>query len=90
MILVGAPLAAILIIGTAAGPGGAAGAGAGIAATAPLPGLLARVDELHRRRDDKSAWQEEQRLVQTLIARAPGDYGVVQAARFAKVYRRAD
>ena len=83
VILVGAPLAAILIIGTIAGPGGAAGAGAGNAATAPLPGLLARVDELHRRRDDKSAWHEEQRLVQTLIARTPNDYGVLwRAARF--------
>ena len=83
VVLVGAPLAAILIIGTAAGPGGAAGAGAGNAATAPLPALLARVDELHRRRDDKSAWNEEQRLVQTLIARAPSDYGVLwRAARF--------
>jgi hypothetical protein len=81
VILVGAPLAAILIIGTAAGPGAATGAGN--AAAAPLPALLARVDELHRRRDDKSAWHEEQRLVQTLIGRAPNDYGVVwRAARF--------
>ena len=83
VILVGAPLAAILIIGTAAGQGGAAGAGAGNAATAPLPALLARVDELHRRRDDKAAWNEEQRLVQALIARAPSEYGVLwRAARF--------
>jgi hypothetical protein len=48
-----------------------------------MPVLLARVDELYRRRDDRNAWHEEQRLVQTLIARAPADYGVLwRAARF--------
>jgi hypothetical protein len=35
------------------------------------------LDDLHRRRDDKAAWSEEQRLVQSLIARAPGDTGAV-------------
>ena len=59
------------------------GAGAASAATAPLPALLARVDDLYRRRDDKAAWHEQQRLVQSLIARAPNEYGVLwRAARF--------
>ena len=83
MILVSAPLAAVLIVGAVAGSGGAPGAAVGNAATAPLPALFARVDDLHRRRDDKSAWNEQLRLIQTLIARGPGDYGVLwRAARF--------
>jgi len=83
VILVGAPLAAVLIVGAAIGPGGASGVGSGNAGTAPLPALLARVDDLYRRRDDKSAWNEQQRLIQTLIARGPNDYGVLwRAARF--------
>jgi tetratricopeptide (TPR) repeat protein len=78
VLLVGAPLAAVLIVGAQAGPGGASGA-----ATAPIPSLLARVDDLYRRRDDKAAWHEQQRLVQTLIARAPNEHGVLwRAARF--------
>ena len=52
-------------------------------ATAPLPTMLARIDELHRRRDDKSAFAEEQRLVQAGLARAPNDYELLwRAARF--------
>jgi hypothetical protein len=79
--LVSAPLAAILIVG--AGLGGAPGTPTGNSATAPLPTLLTRVDDLHRRRDDKAAWHEEQRLIQTLIARAPNEFGVLwRAARF--------
>jgi tetratricopeptide (TPR) repeat protein len=51
--------------------------------TAALPAALARVDDLHRRRDERAAWNEEQRLVQALLARAPDDYGVLwRAARF--------
>jgi hypothetical protein len=50
------------------------------------PGLaaqIARIDELHRRRDDRAAWNEEQQLVQATLARAPGDYGVLwRSARF--------
>jgi tetratricopeptide (TPR) repeat protein len=52
-------------------------------ATMPLPALLARLDELHRRRDDKSAYAEAQRLVQAGLARAPNDYGLLwRAARY--------
>ena len=80
--MVSAPLAAILIVG--AGLGGAPGAApAGNAATAPIPTLLVRVDDLYRRRDDKTAWNEQQRLIQTLIARAPSEFDVLwRAARF--------
>ena len=52
------------------GPGGAPGAGAASPHRAD-PRVLARVDDLHRRRDDQAAWHEEQRLVQALLARAP-------------------
>lgn len=84
MILVSAPLAAVLIVGAGAGSAGAPGANAALnATTAPVPALLARVDDLYRRRDDKVAWHEQQRLVQALIARAPNDHGVLwRAARF--------
>jgi len=85
VVLVSAPLAVVLIVGAATGSAGApsAAAPAPNAATAPVPTLLTRMDDLHRRRDDKVAWHEEQRLVQALLARAPGDYGVLwRAARF--------
>jgi hypothetical protein len=83
VVLVSAPLAAVLIVGAAAGLGGGPGATAPSATTAPIPALLARVDDLHRRRDDKAAWHEQQRLVQILIARAPHEYDVLwRAARF--------
>ena len=50
---------------------------------APLPSVLARIDELHRRRDDKVAFAEEQRLVQAGLGRAPNDYELLwRAARF--------
>ena len=79
--MVSAPLAAILLVG--AGLGGAPGTPAGNTATAPIPTLLTRVDDLHRRRDEKAAWNEEQRLIQSLIARAPNEFGVLwRAARF--------
>jgi tetratricopeptide (TPR) repeat protein len=80
-VLVSAPLAAVLLVG--AGLGGATGAVPANAATAPLPSLFARVDDLYRHRDEKVAWNEQQRLIQTLIARAPNDHGVLwRAARF--------
>jgi len=84
VVLVSAPLAAALIVGAGGSPGGAPGAGAAVnPSSAPIPALLTRVDDLYRRRDDKVAWHEEQRLVQALIARAPNDYGVLwRAARF--------
>ncbi|MEA2696886.1 MAG: hypothetical protein QOI66_1157 [Myxococcales bacterium] len=48
----------------------------------PLPALLARMDALYRRRDDRTAWAEEQKLAAAALARAPGDYGVLwRAAR---------
>jgi tetratricopeptide (TPR) repeat protein len=82
VILVSAPLAVALAVGAGASLGGSTGTGTA-AASAPIPALLARADDLYRRRDDKTAWHEEQRLVQALIARAPGDYGVLwRAARF--------
>ncbi len=59
-------------LGTAAGP-----------AAPTLAAQLARIDELHRRRDEHAAWTEEQQLVQATLARAPADYGVLwRAARF--------
>jgi hypothetical protein len=83
VILVSAPLAAVLLVGVGAGAGGAQGANAGAAASTPIPVLTARLDDLYRRRDDKGAWHEQQRLVQTLIGRAPDDYAVLwRAARF--------
>jgi tetratricopeptide (TPR) repeat protein len=52
------------------------------AATMSLPAQLARIDDLHRRRDDHVAWAEEQQLVQATLARAPNDYGTLwRAAR---------
>jgi tetratricopeptide (TPR) repeat protein len=51
--------------------------------TATLGAQLARLDELHRKRDDLRAFGEEQQLVQATLARAPDDYGVLwRAARF--------
>jgi hypothetical protein len=51
-------------------------------ATAPLGQILARVDDLHKRRDDRAALTEEQSLVQGAVARAPQDYEVLwRAAR---------
>jgi tetratricopeptide (TPR) repeat protein len=87
VLLVSAPLAVALVVGAGGSPGGAGGAGASAAvgnpATAPIPALLARVDDLHKRRDDKAAWHEEQRLVQALLARGSTDYNVLwRAARF--------
>jgi hypothetical protein len=47
-----------------------------------VPAILARIDELHRRRDDHTAFAEEQRLVEAGLARAPSDYEVLwRAAR---------
>jgi tetratricopeptide (TPR) repeat protein len=79
VVMVSAPLAAILVVG--AGLGGAPGVVP--AGNAAISTLLVRVDDLYRRRDDKTAWNEQQRLIQTLIARAPGEFDVLwRAARF--------
>jgi tetratricopeptide (TPR) repeat protein len=52
------------------------------AAPASLAAVLLRIDELHKRRDDRAAWAEEQTLVKSSLARAPQDYGVLwRAAR---------
>src|SRR5204863_979561 len=52
------------------------------AAPAPLAQVLARIDQLHARRDDRAAFTEELTLVQGALARAPKDYGVLwRAAR---------
>jgi hypothetical protein len=54
-----------------------------ISAPSPLTHDLARIDQLHARRDDRAALAEEQALVQATLARAPQDYGVLwRAARF--------
>ncbi len=74
MLLVSAPLATIAATVVAVGAATPA---------SELPAALAHLDDLHRRRDDRAAWSEQQRLVQSLIARAPGDHGVLwRAARF--------
>jgi len=53
------------------------------AAPAPLAQVLARIDQLHARRDDRAAFTEELTLVQGALARAPKDYGVLwRAARW--------
>jgi hypothetical protein len=52
------------------------------ASSLSLAQVLARVDELHKRRDDQVAFAEERALVQGALARAPQDYGVLwRAAR---------
>ena len=74
---------------SAAGEAGAPAAAPGAVPTAApfsaamsLPAQLARIDELHRRRDDHAAWSEEQQLVQATLASAPNDYGALwRAAR---------
>jgi hypothetical protein len=49
----------------------------------PVAQLLGRIDQLHTRRDDRAALSEEQALVQSTLARAPHDYGVLwRAARY--------
>jgi hypothetical protein len=46
------------------------------------PDLLARLDGLHARRDDRAAVAEAQRLAGAALAESPGDYGVLwRAAR---------
>jgi hypothetical protein len=43
--------------------------------TAPAPAaLLARIDALHRRRDEKAAFAEERQLTDAAIAHSPADY----------------
>ena len=58
-------------------------AGAAEPSVLPLAVMVAKIDELYKRRDDRSAWAEQQRLVQAVLARAPHDYNVLwRAARF--------
>jgi hypothetical protein len=49
----------------------------------PLSQIVAHIDQLHARRDDRAAFAEEQSLVQGALARAPQDFGVLwRAARW--------
>src|SRR5512138_3399800 len=85
--LVSAPLAVALVVGAGGSPGGTGGAAANAVAanpaTAPMPALIARVDDLYKRRDEKTAWHEQQRLVQAMLARGSNDFNVLwRAARF--------
>ena len=74
---------ALALFTAAAGPDAKVAAPASAAGPPPLSQVLARVDALHRRRDDRTAWSEEQGLVEGALARAPQDYGVLwRAARF--------
>ena len=78
-------LARSSVAGEAGAPAAAPGAvptAAPFSAALSLPAQLARIDELHRRRDDHAAWSEEQQLVQATLASAPNDYGALwRAAR---------
>jgi hypothetical protein len=50
----------------------------------PLPQVLERLDQLHRRRDEPAAFAEEQSLARAALARAPQDFGVLwRSARVA-------
>jgi Tetratricopeptide repeat len=79
-------LAGVLTVGGAVVTGAVAKAdGPGVAPAGPSPVArdLARIDELHKRRDERAAWTEQQSLVQSTLARAPNDYEVLwRAARF--------
>ena len=84
VILVGAPLAAILIVGTAAGQGGAAGRGRGQRRHGAASRRCSRAStSFIGGATTKLRGTKQQRLVQALIARAPNEYGVLwRAARF--------
>jgi hypothetical protein len=73
----------VLSVDAATGAGGGSPGVAHDGGAVPAPAALAaRIDELHRRRDDRGAFSEEQRLIQAGLARAP-DYGLLwRAARF--------
>jgi hypothetical protein len=59
-----------------------ADAAVGGAEVPPLPALLARVDQLYARRDERAAWSEEQRLISAALQQAPDNYDVLwRAAR---------
>jgi hypothetical protein len=74
----------VLSVDAATGAGGGNPGATHDGGQAPAPATLAaRIDELHRRRDDRGAFSEEQRLVQAGLARTPADYGLLwRAARF--------
>jgi hypothetical protein len=74
----------VLSVDAATGAGGGNPGAARDGGALPAPAVLAaRIDDLHRRRDDRAAFAEEQRLVQAGLARTPGDYGLLwRAARF--------
>jgi hypothetical protein len=74
-------LQTLLTVGT--GPDAGAPATPPAASSGPsLAQIEARIDELHRRRDDRAAFSEERALVDGALARAPRDYGLLwRAAR---------
>jgi hypothetical protein len=53
-----------------------------IAGAPALPEMLARLDALHTRRDERAALDEARRVADAALARAPNDYGTLwRAAR---------
>jgi len=54
--------------------------GTAVGADAALSDVLARLDALHERRDDRAALAEAQRQAGVALARSPGDYGVLWRA----------
>jgi hypothetical protein len=77
-----APRALMLLLIVAAQAGAAPAASAGNPSVAEW---LARLDELHLRRDDPAARSEAQRVVSAALAAAPADYGVLWRAARARL-----
>ena len=78
--MLSAPLGPLFVLMSAAGPPGAGPPTTG--AGEPLAEMLARLDALHARRDERSALDEARRLADAALARAPNDYGTLwRAAR---------
>lgn len=79
--MLSAPFGPLFVLMSAAGPPGA-GPPATSAGTPALPEMLARLDALHARRDERAALDEARRIADAALARAPGDYGTLwRAAR---------
>src|SRR5665811_1778332 len=71
-----APFGPLLVLMSAAGPPATGGG------PPALPDMLARLDALHARRDERPALDEARRLADAALARAPNDYGTLwRAAR---------
>jgi tetratricopeptide (TPR) repeat protein len=81
------PTASLLLIFAA----DAGGADAGPAKLVAAPeDVLARVDALHRRRDEKAVFAEERRLLDAALARAPTRYEVLWRAARASFWESDD